>query len=237
MSLAAACDQSESTLSLPMRFWNSYAKVYGSVENLIPHRRMIEDVVELVPQDASRVLDAGCGSGALLANLSTNRPELELHGADFSSEMLGRARERTPSANAIQADLNKPLPYEDGFFDCVASTNALYALSSPSSAVSEFYRVVRPGGRIVIATPRQQAVGLKILASHLGAVPIARGIVDLVRFGACLIPNLIIEQKARKDTYHFFTEDQLLRLAPNVEIHHATFAGQNWLVTIDKPNR
>ncbi len=236
MSIAAT-PRPQSITSLTNRFWNSYAKVYGSVENLVPHRLMLDEVAMQVPQSARRVLDAGCGSGALLSKLANYRPNLELFGTDFSGDMLERARERNPSAQLIPADLNNPLPFEDGYFDCVVSTNALYAVASPADAIHEFNRVLQPQGKMVISTPKQRAVGLKILASHVRSVSVARGIGDLVKFGTCLVPNLIIEKMARKKAYHFLSREEVLSLPGEVEILKDTFANQNWLFTLLKQKK
>lgn len=218
--------------TLPARFWNAYAKVYGSVENLIPHQNMLRDVLSLVPDDARTVLDVGCGSGALLALIRERYATSELHGIDFSTEMLAKARNRVPGLTTHVADFNNALPFVDGQFDCIVSSNALYAVSHPAHFVAELRRLTRSAGTIVVTSPKQSAKGTRILASHLKQVSLGRGIIDMLRFSTCIAPNLIIERLARTKSYHFLTEAEISSFIGTGQIYPDTFAGQNWLFTI-----
>jgi len=216
------------------RFWNWYAKVYGSVESLSPHKDMLQAVVDLVPESARTILDAGCGSGALLQKLRTTHPEAILSGVDFSSEMLAKATKRVPDLNACQGNLNMQLPYPDAEFDCIVCTNALYAVESPQRFISELLRITKQSGKIIVSSPKRQARGTKILRCHLKKVSVARGAIDMVKFSACVIPNVLIERYARNRDYHFLTRSEVEDLPGHVSIQADTFAEQNWLFTISK---
>ncbi len=214
------------------KFWNNYAKTYKSVENLAPHKKMLEDVAALVPPESSRILDAGCGSGALLKLLGNNHKDAELFGVDFSYEMLDRANKNVPKVITMQANLNNKLPYEDGYFDCVVSTNALYTTSSPCNFVKELQRVTSSSGTIIISSPKKRAAGLKILYKHFTSTPTLTATWDMLKFSTCLLPNFIIQKMGTKGDYHFLSEEDVMSLAENVVIQKDTFAGQNWLFTI-----
>lgn len=216
------------------RFWNWYAKVYGSVENLSPHKDMLQAVVDLVPKSAQSILDAGCGSGALLQKLQRTHPDANLSGIDFSNEMLAKARKRVPGLNACQGNLNTQLPYPDEKFDCIVCTNALYAVESPQRLVSELLRVTKSSGIVIVSSPKRRARGTKILKRHLADVPVTQGVIDMLKFSTCIIPNMLIERYARDRRYHFLTRDEVENLGGQVSIQADTFAGQNWLFTISK---
>lgn len=216
------------------RFWNWYAKVYGSVENLSPHKDMLQAVVDLVPESAQSILDAGCGSGALLQKLRRSHPEANLSGIDFSDEMLAKSRKRVPGLNACQGNLNMQLPYPDEKFDCIVCTNALYAVESPQRLMSELLRVTKNSGIVVVSSPKRRARGTKILRRHLTDVSVISGVIDMVRFSTCIIPNVLIERYARDRRYHFLTRDEVENLGGHVSIHADTFAEQNWMFTISK---
>ncbi|QDT06266.1 23S rRNA (guanine(745)-N(1))-methyltransferase [Rubripirellula lacrimiformis] len=217
------------------RFWNWYAKFYGSVENLAPHKRMINAVAALVPDSAQSILDMGCGSGALLQELRKSRPDANLSGIDFSDEMLARAQKRVPDFDACQGNLDTPLSYSDAQFDCIVCTNALYAVDSPQNLVSEMLRVVKKSGVVVVSTPKRRARGTKILRGHLMEVSFIQGIIDMARFATCVIPNVLIERYAKDRRYHFLTRNEVENLGGQISIHADTFADQNWLFTIAPP--
>jgi SAM-dependent methyltransferase len=55
--------------------------------------------------------------------------------------------------SAIAADLNEPLPFDDGAFDVVTCLEGIEHVLSPFRLIGELARVTRPGGRIVLSTP------------------------------------------------------------------------------------
>jgi ubiquinone/menaquinone biosynthesis C-methylase UbiE len=96
-----------------------------------------------------RVLDVGCGTGIFTTRM---RDELGLEaicGCDLSDGMLARARERSSSVGWTRGDATS-LPLLDGVVDAVVCTEAFHFFDQPA-ALSEFYRVVRPGGMLLIA--------------------------------------------------------------------------------------
>ncbi|UKE73363.1 class I SAM-dependent methyltransferase [Xanthomonas graminis] len=96
------------------------------------------------------VLDAGCGSGAHAAELIDQGAFLT--GIDNSASMLEIARSRSGSrARFILADLERALPFNHLAFDLVIAPLVLHYLPSWDVPLSEFHRVLRPGGRLVFS--------------------------------------------------------------------------------------
>lgn len=99
---------------------------------------------------AGRVLDLGCGSGRLTVALA--RAGAAVTGFDTSRESLEQARRRAGAAGVelqlVEADMNEPLPFEDGSFDAATSRVALMIAAAPAATLRELRRVVRPDGRI-----------------------------------------------------------------------------------------
>jgi SAM-dependent methyltransferase len=96
-----------------------------------------------------RVLDAGCGTGGLLANLRT--PAWRA-GVEISSHGIRLARTRRGGVLA-QASV-AALPFADGTFDAVVSIDVLcHAGVEERQAVEEAARVLRPGGRLLVQVP------------------------------------------------------------------------------------
>jgi ubiquinone/menaquinone biosynthesis C-methylase UbiE len=101
-----------------------------------------------------RVLDVGCGTGyltRLIAPLTT--PGGQVTGLDASAPMIGYARDRAPQACSYVVGEGEDLPMPDGSFDVVISSFAVHHIAAPAraAAVREMFRVLRPGGRLLIA--------------------------------------------------------------------------------------
>ncbi len=105
-------------------------------------------VVALLP--AGRVLDVGCGTGALAQRLAERG--YEVVGADPSEGMLEIMRARRPDLEAVQAG-GEDLPFAADEFDLVLTVAALHHVALPEAVrrtLGEMTRVSRPGGRILV---------------------------------------------------------------------------------------
>lgn len=103
-----------------------------------------------------RVLDVGCGTGTLLLQLASHVREARLAGVDADPEMLRQAEAKAAAAG-IGMELTPAwadaLPFGDGAFDVVLSSLFFHHLQPPDKQQSlrEIWRVLRPGGRVLIA--------------------------------------------------------------------------------------
>jgi SAM-dependent methyltransferase len=95
-----------------------------------------------------RVLEVGCGMGQFAERLLAE-VEVELVAVDLSPRMVELARERGIDARVGDAER---LPFEDDQFDSVVANWMLYHVDDLELALSEFVRVLVPGGRLVAAT-------------------------------------------------------------------------------------
>jgi ubiquinone/menaquinone biosynthesis C-methylase UbiE len=118
-------------------------------------RAMIADDLQLRRGD--RVLDVGCGPGRLAMVFAARvAPSGSVDGIDASTQMIDRAtaqaRKRGVSAN-FQLAYAQQLPFADATFDALSCTLALHHVAEDDqlTAVKEMYRVLKPGGRILIA--------------------------------------------------------------------------------------
>ncbi|WP_079403567.1 class I SAM-dependent methyltransferase [Streptomyces sp. 3211] len=95
-----------------------------------------------------RILDAGCGSGALSAALHDRGAVIT--GIDASARMLTLARRRLGDDVALHVvDLSDRLPFDDGAFDDVVASLVLHYLEDWGPTLAELRRVIRPGGRLI----------------------------------------------------------------------------------------
>lgn len=129
--------------------------------------RYDDELWELVPEDpgpppahiasfvealapAERALDLGVGDGRVAALLRPQR----LTGADVSRVALDRARRRLPGAELVLVAPDEPLPFADNQFDLVTCIETVEHIRDVQLALSEIRRVLRPGGRLALTTPR-----------------------------------------------------------------------------------
>lgn len=98
------------------------------------------------------LLDAGCGTGGMLAEVRSAFPGYALHGIDISEMAVELAR-RASNADIQQGSVME-LPYPTGRFDVVISTDVLYHRQvNPQRMLEECCRVLRPGGLFILNLP------------------------------------------------------------------------------------
>ncbi|SFM29156.1 class I SAM-dependent methyltransferase [Nocardia asteroides] len=106
-----------------------------------------------------RILDAGCGSGALFAELRDRGAMVT--GIDASAGMLEIARRRLgTNADLRIADLANPLPFPDGACDDVVASLVLHYLRDWGPTLTELRRVLEPGGRLIVSVEHPFAIWL-----------------------------------------------------------------------------
>ncbi len=111
------------------------------------HEAVIESLREHTPK---RLLDVGCGTGQLGGRISATFPGVHVVGCDFSAGMLDQAAARGSAAMLVRGDAMK-LPFADGVFDSIVCTEAFHWFPDQARALTEFYRVLAPGGRLSLA--------------------------------------------------------------------------------------
>jgi malonyl-CoA O-methyltransferase len=135
-------------------------------------QRMAERLL-LVKLQPAAILDAGCGTGDALSELSARYPDAFLVGLDLAYAMLDSARSRAAAANASERSLlarllgtramarREPallcgdacrLPLAAGTIDLVWSNLTLQWINDASAAFAEFHRVLRVGGLLMFTT-------------------------------------------------------------------------------------
>lgn len=123
----------------------------------------LRETLNRLPADpGSDVLDIACGTGAMLEAVKAAHPGAKLTGVDVSPEMLACARRRLPDGVMFEAAPADDLPFPDGGFDTVITTNSFHFFRAPETALREMHRVLRPGGALVITDWCDDYVSCKV---------------------------------------------------------------------------
>ena len=147
----------------------SYCDFFASVTALAAEPLL--DAAEVA--SGTRVLDVATGPGSLIA--AAVRRGAQPVGVDLSSKMIELARQRYPSIEFHEADVER-LPFPEAAFDAVVCSFGLGHFPRPELAVRECLRILKQGGRIALAwwddLSRQRIQGLfREAVAEVGLAP------------------------------------------------------------------
>ena len=139
-------------------FFDAWSRVYDFPLVQRATYKPVHDAVlrALAAGPRARVLDVGCGTGRLAERLVGADGVRTVVGCDFSGGMLENAAERLADArragrvHLVRGDATR-LPFADAAFDAAVSTEAFHWFPDQDAALRELRRVLRPGGRLMLA--------------------------------------------------------------------------------------
>jgi ubiquinone/menaquinone biosynthesis C-methylase UbiE len=109
--------------------------------------------------DRVKLVDIGCGTGRTLHQLARTHPKLRLSGVDLSPAYIRLARKRLENVGelTLAVDNAEALPWADATFDIATSVYMFHELprNARRNVVREMFRVVRPGGLVVLEDSAQ----------------------------------------------------------------------------------
>ncbi len=156
-------------------------------------RRLYGEILTLARlQPGENVLDVGCGTGslAILAG-QTAGAETAIHGIDPAIAMVERARQKAKQA-AVEVDFQpgaaEAIPFPDSTMDLVMNSLMIHhlPLDLRLAALREMYRVLKPGGRLLIVDFEPPRAGLyRMVLDHLPG--------EMMSIDNTLIPPLVRE--------------------------------------------
>jgi ubiquinone/menaquinone biosynthesis C-methylase UbiE len=115
-------------------------------------------VLELFDKPGGAVLDAGCGPGVVVDEL-VRGANCKFWGVDASHQMISRANQRYAGWPRVHFEVGRveELRFPSESFDAVLAMGVLEYLADSASAASEMYRVLRPGGTLIVTLPNAQS--------------------------------------------------------------------------------
>ena len=130
----------------PQRFWH--------------HVKYLEAARWLDPQAGDRILDIGCGSG-VAASLIAQTKGTQVLGIDVKEEAINYARAQFQSPNLnFEVGLVDDLDFEDASIDKIALLEVIEHIypDQAMKAMREYFRLLKPGGRLVVTTPNSHSM-------------------------------------------------------------------------------
>ncbi|MGN1019653.1 MAG: class I SAM-dependent methyltransferase [Aristaeellaceae bacterium] len=114
-------------------------------------RRDYPDVLaEVMKEPFSDLLDAGCGTGAMLSLFLRDCPGKRYTGIDLSGKMIAAAlSKRLDGVRFVTGDCEN-LPFADDSFDVVTCSMSFHHYPNPDQFFQSLRRVLRPGGRLIL---------------------------------------------------------------------------------------
>jgi arsenite methyltransferase len=110
------------------------------------------------PTPETQLIELGCGPGFYSRRLARRFPHISVTGVDRSENQLDWARQRAAALELQNCKFERvnvlELPCSDARFDVLIASRLFTVLPEQDRAVSEMYRVLKPGGRCFIAEPR-----------------------------------------------------------------------------------
>jgi len=135
--------------------WARFYDLFGKLISFGRDSAIRERLVRLAaPAAGEKVLDVGCGTGAVAIAIKPRVGEGEVHGIDASPEMIEVAREKAAKTRLdidFQVALIEAIPFPEGSFDLVTSSLMLHHLPDDlkRKGFAEIRRVLKPGGRFL----------------------------------------------------------------------------------------
>jgi len=121
----------------------------------VAHVASAEALDKVLRDKTAVILDAGCGTG-LVGEELVKRGYSAIDALDYSREMLDEAERKKIYRRHLQADLSKPLDFEENAYDAVVCAGTFTYGHVKAHAFDELVRITRPGG-IICFTIREGA--------------------------------------------------------------------------------
>lgn len=209
------------------------------------YKRIMLDALDARPGETA--LDLGCGPGTDLGALARAvAPSGRVIGVDSSQEMVEQARGRTGDLAAVEVRLGDihALPLADGSVDRARTDRVLQHATHPGQALAEARRVLRPGGRLVMAEPDWDSLAIdhpdldasRAYTRHVTDQVVRNGVIgrQLARLAldaGFAVPTVVPVTSVFRDVQ---AADQILGLRRNTERavtagHLSAPASRDWL--------
>ncbi len=149
-------------------FWDEYFRLYDVLNIVYPYQDLLKSVMnEMNLKSGITVLDAGTGTGNLGVLISQTNALVT--GLDLSEVGLRLFKQKIPNSEILLHDLIDPIPLSDNSFDYICCINTLFAIKVDRrlDVCREFYRLLKPGGKIIMTNLSMGYKPINIYINHV----------------------------------------------------------------------
>jgi len=191
--------------SLSDTFWNEYFRLYDILNKVYPYQDLMKSVMaEMDLRQGKTVLDAGAGTGNLAVLIVQTGAEVVV--LDSSEVGMGIFKKKLPNSKAILQDLKDNIPLPDESFDYVCCINTLFAIDPEhrQKICREFYRMLKPGGKLIMTNLSVGYKPIRIYTSHMieevKCIGLWEAVINLVQLVGPTLKMFYYSQKMRKSS-------------------------------------
>jgi ubiquinone/menaquinone biosynthesis C-methylase UbiE len=228
--------------------WNGYMRSYDFLTKVNGYRENMLDIAaaaEVAP--GMRVLDAGSGTGNL--SILLKQFGAQVTACDYCESAIQAHRKKDSEAVIIKTSLEHPLEFRNESFERVCCASVLFALTKGGceQTIREFFRVLKPGGRLVITVPSNEASLTRLMCMHWRTLRGRHGqlaalgvfIRDMPALSRVLYYNRLLRGLPDWAGFHRFTAEELESLVISAGFRTAnvrrTYGGAFLLLAAAKP--
>ena len=147
---------------------------------------------EAVGEPFTDLLDAGCGTGAMLGLFKKDCPEKRYTGIDLSEKMIETAKKKQLEGVQFFVGDCESLPFDEDSFDVVTCSMSFHHYPNPEKFFISLHKVLRPGGRLVLRDMASKNKVMMWFINHI-EIPLANKVM-------------------RKGDVHCYSRDDIQRL-------------------------
>lgn len=149
-------------------------------------------LAEAVKEPFSDLLDAGCGTGAMLYLFKRDYPDKNYTGIDLSEKMIETAKKKQLDGVRFVSGDCENLPFAENSFDVVTCSMSFHHYPNPEKFFMSLRKVLRPGGRLVLRDMASKNKVMMWFINHI-EIPLANKVM-------------------RKGDVHCYSRDDIQRL-------------------------
>ena len=139
-------------------------------------RKDYPDVLaEVMKEPFSDLLDAGCGTGAMLGMFKKDFPDKNYTGIDLSKKMIETAKRKKLDGVRFVAGDCENLPFSENSFDVVTCSMSFHHYPNPEKFFRSLHRALRPGGRLVLRDMASKSKVMMWFFNHI-EIPVIRAL-------------------------------------------------------------
>ncbi|MCK5510476.1 methyltransferase domain-containing protein [Candidatus Parcubacteria bacterium] len=155
------------TIEEVKKFWDNVASEYDRINSKIGdshYQRFVKSVnrLNINKNKEEKILNIWSRTGNAISYLKKEYPKINLYNLEVSPEMIKITQKKYPNEKLMITDLQN-LQFDTNYFDAILSLETLEHSPNPKKLITEFYRVLKPGGTLVMSLPPKTAeIPLKI---------------------------------------------------------------------------